>query len=183
TMPHKGDAFEANVPHSTVTTLIRLLPDDVIGIDIGEHTIRFSFDNYEVRSQLVQGSFPSLDQLIPESYEHRVTVDRDMLRNEVESAMVLAGQGSNIIRLTTKPATLCVEGYSSEVGNYQGQADAAIDESEQGKTALDGRYLADFLAAFDKGTLHIDWRDPSRIIRLQQSDDGFYLCMPMAVQW
>jgi DNA polymerase-3 subunit beta len=181
TMPYKGDAFKANVPLPLAATLIRLLPDDVIGIDIGEASIRLSFGLYDVSGQLVQGSFPVLDSLIPDSYDHAVTVKRDELKSEAETAMVLAAESANILRLLTGPDTLTVQGRSEGSGAYEG-AVAACVEGKEGKTALNGRYLVEILSHMESGPVLIDWR-PSRVIRLQQSADGFYLVMPMAVQW
>jgi DNA polymerase-3 subunit beta len=183
TMPYKGDDFEANVPLSVVATLIRLLPkDDVVGVDVGDSTIRFTFKHYNVTGTLIQGTFPNYRQLIPEDFEHAVTVDPDALLSEVETAMVLASDGSGIVRLYALEGILRIVAKSEEVGDYEADIPAAV-EGEGGKVALNGRHMLKVLARMQAGTVRLQWQASDRPIRIEQGDDGLYVVMPMGVSW
>lgn len=182
TMPYKGSAFEANVPLPVVRALIRLLPDDEVGIDVSTNTIRFAFPHYDVTGTLIQATFPNYGQLVPEPGQYAVTVDRDALQSEVETAMVLAEDGSGTIRLYAAEAGLRIVAKAEELGDYEATIPAEV-EGSGGKVALNGRYLLNMLARMVPGPVRLDWQSSDRIIRIEQGSDGFYLCMPMTVTW
>lgn len=182
TLPYKGDDFEANVPLSVVAALVRLLPDDVVGVHVGGSVIRFTLRNYDVTGQLVQGTYPDYQRLIPDGCDLTVTVQRDALQSEVETAMVLASDGSGIIRLHAEEGGLRVVAKSEAVGNYSATIPATIRGAYSGKVALNGRYILDVLKAMEPGPVSLDWR-PGHPVRFTQGDDGLYILMPMVVSW
>jgi DNA polymerase-3 subunit beta len=184
TMPYKGADFEANVPLSVVAALIRLLPkDDVVGVDVGEHTIRFTFKHYDVTSTLIQGTFPNYRRVIPEDFEHAVMVDRDALLSEAETAMVLASDGSGIIRLLVLDGALRIVAKSEEVGDYEADIPAQVEGVEGSKVGLSGRFMLNILARMQAGTVRLQWQRGDSPVRIEQGDDGLYVIMPTIVAW
>ncbi len=183
TMPYKGDDFEANVPLSVVAALIRLLPkDDVVGVEVGASTIRFALKAYDVTSTLIQATFPNYRQLIPEDYQHAVTVDRDALLSEVETAMVLASDGSGIIRYYVMDGVLRIFAKAEEIGDFEADIPAAV-EGEGGKIALHGRFVLNILGRMVAGPVRMQWQAYDRPARIEQGTDGLYVVMPMMVNW
>ena len=54
----------------------------------------------------------------------------------------------------------------------------------RGKVGVDGRYLGALCGGLRKGPMTLDWEGTDKIVRIRQDGfDGFYLVMPMTVEW
>src|ERR687887_1962788 len=73
--------FEANVPARALDELHRLVRDDVEEIRIGvrSNQVVFEVGGVALSSRLIDGQFPNYRQLLPEAYEHELTVSREEL--------------------------------------------------------------------------------------------------------
>jgi DNA polymerase III subunit beta len=61
--------------------------------------VLFRVQGVELVSQLLQGSFPNYDQLIPQTYQTRAVFNLQSLLRATRTAAIFARDGSNIIRL------------------------------------------------------------------------------------
>ena len=59
----------------------------------------FRLDDIEIVSQLIQGTFPNYEQLIPQDYGTRVIVIREEFLRATRTASIFARDGSGIVRL------------------------------------------------------------------------------------
>ena len=60
-------------------------------------------DTVELVSQLLQGTFPNYDQLIPQSYTTRAILDLQQTLRATRTAAIFARDGSNIVRMHVMP--------------------------------------------------------------------------------
>ena len=118
-------------------------------------------DTVELVSQLLQGTFPNYDQLIPQSYTTRAILDSQATLRATRTAAIFARDGSNIIRMHVMPnegedessgGRLLISARSEEVGDDQDEVDVAELEGEEGKIAFNSRYLLDVLSVHGPGT-------------------------------
>ena len=79
---------------------------------------------------------------------------------------------------------LTVSARAEEVGDHQGETDAAV-EGEEGKIAFNSRYLLDVLGAMDKPEVAVEVTTPSSpgVFKPVGSDSYVHVVMPMFVQW
>ena len=94
----------------TLNEIGRLLSDQEEPVEIvmspakGQVLFRITgSQTIETVSQLLQGSFPNYEQLIPQSYETRAVFDLPALLRAARTAAIFARDGSNIIRLHVVP--------------------------------------------------------------------------------
>ncbi|MCH8226263.1 MAG: DNA polymerase III subunit beta, partial [Chloroflexi bacterium] len=147
------------VPARTLNELSRLLGDQEEPVEImmtpakGQVLFRTKGNEIvETVSQLLQGSFPNYEQLIPKSYTTRAVFDLEPLLRAARTASIFARDGSNIIRLQVIPAQdgeskgkLIISARSEEVGDHQDEVDADEITGDEGKIAFNSRYLLDVL--------------------------------------
>ncbi len=188
------------VPARTLNELARLLGDQDDSVEImmvpARGQVLFKLGVIEVMSQLVQGTFPNYDQLIPQKYDTRSVFDLSRLQRATRSAAIFARDGSNIIRLELAPATgvsiaeggpgkLVVSARSEEVGENQGEVDAESIEGGEAKIAFNSRYLQEVLSVLDGGQVAIETTTSSSpgVFKPTDSDDYVHVVMPMFVQW
>jgi len=185
---------EVIIPARTLTELNRMMADEEEGVDVtinpNKSQALFRLKNTELVSQLVQGTFPQYDQLIPQSHTTRVTVDvADFLR-ATRTASIFARDGSGIVRLVAgsdgegAPGKLTISARSEEIGDDVGEIDAAV-EGEEMKIAFNGKYLIDVLGVLGESQVILETTNSSSpgVVRPVGSENYVHVVMPMFVQW
>ena len=187
------------IPARTMNELSRLISDREEPVEIlmtpakGQVMFRIQGgDTIEIVSQLLQGTFPNYEQLIPQSYTTRAVMDLPTVLRAARTASIFAKDGSNIIRMHLMPATadseppkVEISARSEEVGDNQDVVDLDEIEGEEGKIAFNSRYLLDVLAVLDKGKVALETTTSSSpgVFKPTDSDDYIHVVMPMFVQW
>jgi DNA polymerase-3 subunit beta len=98
---------EVIIPARTLTELNRMIGDDDETVDItinpNKSQALFRLKKTELVSQLVQGTFPQYQQLIPQSHATSVTVDVAEFQRATRTAAIFARDGSGIVRWWPTP--------------------------------------------------------------------------------
>jgi DNA polymerase-3 subunit beta len=188
------------IPARTMTELHRLLGENSDPVDImltpqrGQVMFRLQGgDTVELVSQLLQGTFPNYDQLIPQGYTTRAILDLQETLRAARTASIFARDGSNIVRMHVVPndgeegpgGKLLISARSEEVGDNEDVVDVAEVEGEEGKIAFNSRYLLDVLSVLERGRVAIETTTSSSpgVFKPTDSEDYVHVVMPMFVQW
>ena len=182
------------IPARTLVELNRLLGDQTEPVEFTVTPQRsqalFRLKNVELVSQLVQGTFPNYQQLIPESYGTRTVVNLQDFIRATRTASIFARDGSGIVRLQIYPGTngtsgkMVISARAEEVGDNQGEIDAKV-EGEESKIAFAGKYLSDVLAVLGQDEVALETTTPSSpgVFRQVDKEGYVHVVMPMFVQW
>jgi len=185
---------EVIIPARSLAELNRLMGDQEEAVDItinpNKSQAQFRMKDIELVSQLVQGTFPQYEQLIPQSSSTRAVVDVAEFLRASKTASIFARDGSGIVRLVVTPGgeltagKLTVSARSEEVGDDVGEIDAMVD-GEEAKIAFNGKYLADVLGVLREPQVSLETTNPSSpgVIRPVGVDNYVHVVMPMFVQW
>ena len=187
------------IPARTMNELNRLISDREEPVEIlmtpakGQAMFRIrGSDTVEIVSQLLQGTFPNYEQLIPQSYTTRAVMDLPTVLRAARTASIFARDGSNIIRMhlmpaeaDTEPPKVEISARSEEVGDNEDTVDLDEIEGEEGKIAFNSRYLLDVLSVLEKGKIALETTTSSSpgVFKPTDSDDYIHVVMPMFVQW
>ena len=151
--------------------------------------VEFDLGHSKLVAQLIQGTFPNYDQLIPKETATRTEVAVQELARETRIASIFARDGSGIVRLIGTPSSvgpgrLQINARAEEIGDNEGEIDAVID-GEEAKIAFNGRYLMDVLQIIDSDRAIIETSSPSSpgVLRPVGDDNFVHVVMPMFVQW
>ncbi|MBA7697891.1 Beta sliding clamp [subsurface metagenome] len=185
---------EVIIPARSLAELSRLMSDQDETVDItinpNKSQALFRLKNMELVSQLVQGTFPQYEQLIPQSYSSKAVVDVAEFLRATRTASIFARDGSGIVRLVVTsggelvPGKLTISARSEEIGDDVGEIDAMVD-GEESKIAFNGKYLADVLGVIREQQVSLETTAPSSpgVIRPVGVDNYVHVVMPMFVQW
>lgn len=189
-----SEKTEVIIPARTLAELNRLMADQEEAVEItlnpNKSQVLFKLKNIELVSQLVQGTFPNYNQLIPQSYNTRMVVSVAEFLRATKTASIFARDGSGIVRLVItpggeqKPGKVTVSARSEEIGDDLGEIDAAV-EGEESKVAFNGKYLVDVLGVLRETQVALETTNPSSpgVIRPVGTDNYIHVVMPMFVQW
>lgn len=182
------------VPARAYNELSRLLGDQTepvtVTISAAGTQLLFHLTHADMVSQIIQGTFPNYQQLIPKSYGTRCVADVGEFLRSTRSASVFARDGSGIVRVqmapgeSEMPGKLVVSARAEEVGDNTGELDAVV-EGDASKIAFNGRYLSDVLSELSSGQVALETTSPSSpgVFRPVGADDYTHVVMPMFVQW
>jgi DNA polymerase-3 subunit beta len=188
------EATEIVVPGRALGELNRLLAEEeepiTLRTNAAKTQVLFRLQNVEMIAQLIQGTFPNFNQLIPASYTSKAVAEVGEFLRETRIASVFARDGSGIVRLVVTPGEgvtpgkIVISARAEEVGDNQGELDAAV-EGEGVKIAFNGKYLQDVLQALDGGQLAMETTGPSAqgVFKPVGDDNYVHVIMPMFVQW
>jgi DNA polymerase-3 subunit beta len=111
-----AEPFEANVPARALDELVRLAEGhDVIGIGVRAGQVVFEAGAVTLSSRLIDGQFPNYRQLLPEEFEHELTLDTAEVLEVVERISLMA-QKNAPLRLAFDDGALRVSAQTPDVG-------------------------------------------------------------------
>jgi len=176
-------SIEANVPARALQEVTRIASSadaEEVGVTTGQNQVVFEVGSVMLSSRLVEGRFPNYRQLLPDSYEHELRVDRAELLSVVRRVSLLA-QKNAPLRMRFSEGEVEVSARTPDVG----EARETLPIAFQGETLEIGfnpDFLRDGLEAAGSDDLVLKLISPLRPGLIQSGSDGdefVYLVMPI----
>jgi DNA polymerase-3 subunit beta len=189
-----AERTEVIIPAHALTELQRLLTDQEEPVELtinpNRSQVLFRLKDVELVSQLIQGTFPNYNQLIPQSYTTRAEVSLAEFTKAARTAAIFAREGSAIVRLQITPGEeltpgkIVLSARTEEIGDNIGEIDATV-EGEETKIAFNSKFLSDVLGVLheERVTLEMTSSSSPGVIRPVGVENYTHVVMPMFVQW
>ncbi len=189
-----AERTEVIIPARALTELQRLLMDQEepveLTVNLNRSQVLFRLKDVEMVSQLIQGTFPNYNQLIPQRYTTRAEASLAEFTKATRTAAIFAREGSAIVRLQITPGEeltpgkIVLSARAEEVGDNIGEVDATV-EGEEAKIAFNSKYLSDVLGVLHEERVALETSSPSSpgVIRPVGVENYVHVVMPMFVQW
>ncbi len=180
-----GAEVQAIVPAKALGEVARLassMGEGDVEVAIGENQAVFRLadpggDVY-VASRLIDGQFPNYKQLIPESFDHEVVLDKETVIAAARRISLLA-QRNAPLRLTFAPGSLTMRAVTQDIG----QAEETLDVDFQGEEfeiGFNPEFLIDGIEAVDDREVTLKFTNPLRPGLVSGAAGAFvYLIMPI----
>lgn len=185
-----GSPTRVIVPARALAEVGRLLSDGdeevEIAITPNKNQILFRTKNVELVSQLIEGTFPDVQRLIPKSFGTRTVVDTGQLLKAVRRAYIFARDAANIIRVKVAstepgvPGSLTLNAEANDLGENVEDIVASI-EGEGMEIAFNAKYLIDVLGVINSAQVGIETASASApgVIRPVGGEGFTHVIMPM----
>jgi len=176
--------IEAVIPARALAELGRLLggQTEPVRVSFDHARVVFKVGDICLACQLLEGKFPKLDQIIPQTHRTSTEVDTKDLLKAVRVSNLFARDAANILRLAAVPGEerLVLNAASAETGDNTAYVDAAVT-GEPIEIAFNARYLADALAVLGSERAILETTEPARpgLVKPAGDDSFFYVLMPM----
>jgi DNA polymerase-3 subunit beta len=140
-------------------------------------------------SQLIPGTFPDYQQLIPRDRNTRLVAGTAELLKACQTAHIFARENTNTLLFhihpgaDLEPGRLVVSATSAETGSDVTELDAAI-EGAAVEIAFNVKFILDALGVVNSPQVMVDIISPSSpgVIRPVGGDDFTYVVMPMTLE-
>jgi len=165
-----------------VARLAASMGEGDLEVAIGENQALFKLGDPAgdvwVASRLIDGQFPNYKQLLPDSFDHEVTLAKDELMAAARRVSLLA-QKNAPLRLSFAEHKLTMKALTQDVGQAEESLDVEFG-GEPFEIGFNAAYLIDGIDAIDDAGVLLRFTSPLRPGLVSGSDGGFvYLIMPI----
>lgn len=183
-------AFNMVVPAKTLGELARLTPDEnnlvYLSVQPQRSQVLFKIAEIEVASQIIDGKFPTVENVIPKSTSIRVGVSTKDLQRACRYTEIFARNVNNTTRLNFvpgaagEPGTVTVSANDMDRGNNEWTLDATL-EGDAIEIGFNVRYLLDVLNVIkeDQIQIRMSASNAPGVVEPAGRDDFLYVLMPM----
>ncbi len=188
----EGKSVSAIVPTKALGMLQKLTgdPEEVVHIALSDNQICFGFGNADnqlravLSSNLVEGSFPPYEDVIPKDQDKRVVFDRDLLSSAVRRAALLTNEESRGVRMkfTGSDKTLELTSRAPEQGEAEVKIDLAGYEGEDIEIGFNPAFLTDVLKVVDDPQVIFELKAPNKPGIVKSGTEFLYVVMPVNLQ-
>jgi DNA polymerase-3 subunit beta len=152
----------------------------------GRGQVIFRMKEVELVSQLIDGTFPDYQQIIPRSYKSRTILSTPALLKACKQAEIFAREGSNVARLDIKsagdlePGAVEISAQSEETGSNETIVAATI-EGVGLLIAFNVKYMREVLEVIKSPNVALETSAANApgIIRPVGDDNFLHVIMPM----
>ncbi|MFO7572493.1 MAG: DNA polymerase III subunit beta [Gaiellaceae bacterium] len=174
-----GPELDAIIPARALQELARIASaSETVQLGVHENHVVFNAADVWLTSRRIDGQFPNYTQLLPETFEVELTVQREPLLEVIRRAGVLA-QRNTPLRLRFAEGELKVSAQTQDVG--EGEESVAIDYAGEAlEIGFNPEFLREGLEAITTETVGLKLINPLRPGLLSSPDESFwYLIMPI----
>jgi DNA polymerase III subunit beta len=171
--------LDAIIPARALQELARIAGTaDELQLGMLENHVVFGADGTWLTTRRIDGQFPNYRQLLPEQFEHELTLPREELLEVVRRVSLMA-QRNSPLRLRFADGELTVSAQTQDVGEARESLPApySADALEIGFNA---EFLRDGLESVESDSIRVKLISPLRPAVLEgEADDYVYLIMPI----
>lgn len=117
-VPEGGqDKISIIVPRKAAAELKRILPKDgEMSLAIGKNLVLFSTGGVKFFVRLLEGTYPTWNQVIPTANNQILTIDRASFIKGIKKASIFCGSGNGVIVADMSPSLLVLSSLASQDG-------------------------------------------------------------------
>lgn len=180
----------AIIPARALSELARIASDGEQMIQMvlpkGRGQVVFRVKDAELVSQLIDGTFPDYQQIIPRSYKSRTLVSTASLLKACKQAEIFAREGSNVVRMNIKnsgelqPGEVEISAHSEETGSNETIVEATVDGIPL-LIAFNVKFLREVLEVIKTPNVAIETSAPNApgVVKPVGEDGFIHVIMPM----
>lgn len=174
--------IEANIPARALRELSRILSSEGAedaAISLLANQAVFEAGSVTLTTRLIEGQFPNFRQLLPESYEHDVRLERPDFLDVTRRVSQLA-QRNAPLRLSFAPGELTVAAETPDVGDASETMEVAF-EGEPLEIGFNPEFLKEGIESVEGEQVLLRLISPLRpgLMQPVEGDDFRYLVMPI----
>jgi DNA polymerase III subunit beta len=171
--------LEAIVPARALGELARIaVAGEGIELGVHENQVVFATGDALLTTRRIDGQFPNYKQLVPETFDHELSLPREELLDVVRRVAVMA-QRNSPLRLRFADGELTVSAQTQDVGEARESLPVAFN-GEPLEIGFNAEFLRDGVESVVGEQLRMKLISPLRPAVLQgDADDFLYLIMPI----
>ena len=171
--------LEAIIPARALAELGRIAQaGDAVEVAVHENQVVFLADGVVLTTRRIDGQFPNIKQLLPETFEHELTLPRAEMIEVVRRIAVMA-QRNSPLRLRFEEGEIRISAQTQDIGEASESMPAPFT-GEPLEIGFNAEFLRDGLESVAGDDLRLRLISPLRPGLIQdEQGDFWYLLMPI----
>jgi DNA polymerase-3 subunit beta len=187
------EEFDIVIPARALSELARIISDQEepvqTVITTNRNQILFHLKDVDLVSQLLEGNFPDVTQIIPKDHSTRTVLDTRNFLKAARVSHLFARDAANIVKVNVNPGdgglvggNLMLSATSQELGDNISEIDANVD-GDGVEIAFNAKYLIDILNVLDSAQVALETTAPASpgVLRPIGDEDFTHVIMPMHI--
>ncbi|MBO6108611.1 MAG: DNA polymerase III subunit beta [Eubacterium sp.] len=172
------------IPGKTLNEISKVMSndaDDMVDIYFSKNHVKFEFGDTVMISRLIEGNFFNIDQMLKNNYETKVTVNKNVFFNCIDSStLYIRETDKNPVIFTMTDDNMKVEIKSS---NSSMNEDVPITkEGKDLKIGLNPKYIMDVLKVIDDEDVNLYFFNANSPCFIKNEGESYiYLILPINI--
>jgi DNA polymerase-3 subunit beta len=172
------------IPRKTVGEIRKLIEDSsgTLDIKVSDTKIQFNFNDIQLTSKLIDGTFPDYERVIPKNNDKELLIETKAFASSIDRVATISSDKSKAVKFLLKDGLLTLTVINPETGKAieKTPVDYSYEELEIGFNA---RYLLDIASQIDGSNILFALEGSGSPALITDSDDSqaTYVLMPMRV--
>jgi len=172
------------VPQKVLSELSHTLDDEgSVDIIFSDNQIFFSFGDVTYVSNLIDGTFPNYNQVIPKKQEKMLRIGKDMFSNALNRSSLLTDERqNNQVRFDFSSNHAVVSVSNADTGSYRDELPVEYS-GDPLEIAFNIKFLKDYLKEVMSDVIQLEMNTPLSPVTIKVESDAeyIYVVMPMKV--
>lgn len=172
------------VPRKAAAEVRKFLDRDIekLTMIIGKSHIMFKIGDVEFLTRLIEGTYPSYEQVIPSGNEKKIAMSREEFIKALRRVSVMSREKSNAIKVDIAEGSLSISASNPDIGEARDEVKIEY-KGESLSLGFNAKFLIDALGAMIGDRVVFELQDPLSPTLLREEGDDNYKCviMPMRV--
>lgn len=193
TLSEAGDdgPISCIIPTKALSLISKLVedPDEPINVAITDNQVVFAFGPLDDRSRavlstnLVEGTFPPYEDVVPKDHDIKVIFDRDVLASAVRRAALLTNEESRGVRMsfTGKDKQVELSSRAPEMGEACVTVDLAGFEGADLEIGFNPVFITDALKVIEQPEVLMELKGPNKPGLFRSGNEFLYVVMPVTL--
>jgi DNA polymerase III subunit beta len=181
----KGSGASFIIPPKALEQIRRLFPaEEELEVAHGENHLGFRSPFTSVYTRLIEGPYPSYDQVIPKDNDKVAIIDRQALTSALKRMSVVASDQTHRIRLSFNAAMLKFSVSTPDLGEAQDEL-AIRYTGDPLDIGFNAAYLLEILRYMPTDEVRMTFKAPERAATVEPegwADPAKYLCLLMPLR-
>ncbi|UCE98595.1 MAG: DNA polymerase III subunit beta [Planctomycetota bacterium] len=170
------------VPAKTMALLDRIGGGnkETVAAKLVDNQILFSCANVVISSNLVEGTFPNYEDIIPADYDKKLTLSTEASLSAVRRSALLTSEESRGIKLSIGNGAIVFSGRAPEAGDAQ--VDMAVDyKGESIEIGFNPQFLIEVLRVIKTPEFELELGQSDRPGLIKSGANFLYVLMPISL--
>lgn len=188
-LQNKINDFTAVIPGRTLNEINKIILDsfDTIKIGIAKNQALFEMEDCKIVTRLLDGEFLNYSSVIPESWETRIRVNKNVIQNCFERISLISSSSIEKEKKYPVKVTIDIGKVTISCTNQTGDAKEELYVSTEGKNLEAGfnpKYFLDALKSIDDEEVYIEFGTSISpcLVKSTQNNDYVYMILPIRLK-
>lgn len=167
------EEIDITIPGNNINELDKIINDDEpIEMHIFTNKILFLYKNITFQSNLLSGTYPNTNNLIPDNFETIFNTNYVYFMSAIDRASLLTqGKEQNIVKMETHDNDLMITSFSSEIGKTEETIAIEKNEGANVTISFSAKYMMDALKTIDDSELVVFLNSEIKPIVIKSAKD------------